>query len=347
MAMASFDGVRIRGIGTCVPSRRFNNLRDTTQFDPVEVQKVVAMAGIEERRLAGDGVCSTDLCAAAARALLDKLGWEPGSIDALIMVTQTPDYILPSAACVLHQVLGLTDPCAAFDLGLGCSGYPYALWLATMMLRTNGFRRVLLCHGETPSRYAHPSNRAVSLLFGDAGSATALELPLEPGAPPWFFALHTDGAGWKDMLIEGGGFRDRFPTDAMKHYVQMQGSSVFNFTIKRLPALISETLQAAALGVEAVDYFIFHQSNRYIIQHVLAKSKIPAPKAPLTLKEFGNPGGPSVPLTITQGALDRSAPRDLRLMLLGYGVGLSWASALVHLPADAVLEHVELKVDPA
>ncbi len=127
------------------------------------------------------------------------------------MVTQTPDYFLPSTACVVHHRLGLKESCAAFDVGLGCSGYPYGLWMAAMMLQSRGFKRVLLLHGETPTRFANRSDRSVALLFGDAGSATALEAAESAGAKEWYFSLHTDGSGFDDLIIEGGGFRDRFP----------------------------------------------------------------------------------------------------------------------------------------
>src|SRR5512143_1285166 len=172
MAFTKIKGTRIAAVVTCVPEQRFDNLKDTTGFTQDEVRKVVAMAGVNARRVAGDSICSSDLCLKAADTVLASLKWEPSSIDALIMVTQSPDYFLPSTACVAHKRLGLADSCAAFDVGLGCSGYPYGLWLAGMMLNGGGFRRVLLLHGETPSRFADRSDRAVSLLFGDAGSAT-------------------------------------------------------------------------------------------------------------------------------------------------------------------------------
>jgi 3-oxoacyl-[acyl-carrier-protein] synthase-3 len=180
------------------------------------------------------------------------------------------------------------------------------------------------------------------LLFGDAGSATAIEAPDSMNSADWFFSLHTDGSGYNDMIIEGGGFRDRFPDDQRKNYVSMNGANVFNFTIKRLPQLIKNTLNISGYTQDDLDYFIFHQSNRFILKHVMKKMSLPENKVPMTLKEFGNPGGPSIPLTITMGGLERPDDRALKLMLLGYGVGLSWASALIDLPPDAILEHVEL-----
>lgn len=342
MAITTTQACRIRGITSCVPERLFDNLKDTTAFEPEAVDKVVKMAGVKTRHMASDRVCSSDLCLAAARDVMRTLAWEPSTIDALILVTQTPDYLLPSTACVVHRDLGLADTCAAFDVGLGCSGYPYGLWLAAMMLQSPGFRRVLVLHGETPTRFSDQGDRAVALLFGDAGSATALEKSPDASPGKWWFSLHTDGAGAGDLILEGGGFRDRFPKDPRKNFVFMNGANVFNFTIKRVPRLLEDTLQYAGMTREEIDYFVFHQSNQFIIRHLAKKAGVPEAKIPMTIGQFGSAGGPSVPLTLACGKLVRPADRALRLLLLAYGVGLSWGSALVELPPDAVLNHCVL-----
>lgn len=342
MALIKTSGARIAAVCTCVPVRRFSNLIDAAEFSEEEVRKVTGMAGVTTRRMAGESMCSSDLCTAAAQRALHRLGWDPSSVDALIMVTQTPDYFLPSTACVIHHRLGLGDHCAAFDVGLGCSGYPYGIWLAGMMLQGGGVRRVLVLHGETPTRFSDKADRSVSLLFGDAGSATALEAVADGTRRNWHYALHSDGSGYNSMIIESGGFRDRFRSDPRTHCVKMNGALIFNFTIKRVPALIDETLVGAGISSEDVDYFIFHQSNQFIMKHLCMKQSLPLEKAPIILKEFGNTGGASIPLTITQGQLKRPPDRALRLMLLGYGVGLSWGSALVDLDSCALLDSIEL-----
>ncbi len=342
MANCTIRGARLAGLVSAVPSRSFDNLKDAVGFTEDEVRKVVGMAGVRTRRMAGESVCSSDLCQAAAEALLDRLGWDRSSIDALIMVTQSPDYFLPSTACLLQSKLGLPTTCAAFDLGLGCSGYPYGLWLGALMLSQGGIRRALILHGETPARFADESDRSVSLLFGDAGSATALEKSATGDGDPWSFALLTDGSGFEDLIIPGGGFRERFPADRRRHCVSMNGANIFNFSIKRVPSVIQDTLDLAGIKKEDVDYYILHQSNQFIMRHLTKKLGIPETKVPLTLGDYGNTGGPSIPLTIAQGGLERPPDRPLALMLVGYGVGLSWASALVRLGPEAALGHVEL-----
>lgn len=340
MAISVISPSRIRAVCSSVPERRFDNLKDSTAFSREEVDKVVKMAGVRSRHIASDEICSSDLCAAAAKRVLESLQWDPQSVDALIFVSQSQDFFLPSTACLLQHWLGMSAACATFDVGLGCSGYPYGLWLAGMMLNGGGLKRVLVLHGDTPSRFADHEDRSVALLFGDAGSATALEASQDDTAEQWYFSLNTDGSGWHDLIIEGGGFRDRFPEERRKYFLSMNGAFIFNFAIKRVPSVIEETLNAANLDQEAVDYFILHQSNLFIMRHLARKMRLPEAKIPFTIQEFGSTGGPSIPLTLTQGGLIRPSDRPLRLMAVGYGVGLSWGSALLSLPPDALLEHV-------
>lgn len=340
MARSILTPPRLAGVATCVPAARFDNVRDTTAFPTGDVRKVVAMAGVNCRHVVDERTRSSDLCFTAAETLLDAIDWPRESIDGLVLVTQTPDYFMPSSSCLVQARLGLSSDCAAFDVNLGCSGYVYGLWLTSLMLGAGGLKRVLLLNGETPTLYAHDADRAVSLLFGDAGSATALEADPQGVSDRWVFALHSDGSGAEDLIIRGGGFRDRFSADRRAHYVEMNGANVFNFTLRVVPPLIEETLDAAGLRTDDVDYFIFHQSNRFIINHLIAKCGLPPDRTPVILSEFGNAGGPSVPLTITRGVPAADPPRSLKLMLIGYGVGLSWAAVILDLPADAPLRHV-------
>lgn len=260
MSFSSIDGFRVAGVSTCVPPQRIDNLSLGERYGADDVRKVVSMAGVRHRHVVGDDLTALDLCAEAAQRLLDRLGWSPDSITGLIMVTQSPDHFLPSSACLAHARLGLPVSCAAFDMGLGCSGYPYGLYIAATMLKAGGQQRILLLHGETPSRFVHPDDHATALLFGDAGSATALEAM--PGAsPPAHFGLFTDGTGADGLIIRGGAFRDRQPADPRDLCVRMDGAGIFNFTIKRVPPLVADSLAFANLSVNDVDAYLFHQSN--------------------------------------------------------------------------------------
>lgn len=341
MSLSKIDGFRVAGISTCVPAERVDNLELGRDFGEDEVRKVVGMAGIQYRRVVRPGVTATDLCCEAAERLLDRLGWERESITGLILVTQSPDYFLPSSSCVAHRRLGLADECAAFDVGLGCSGFPYGLYVAASMLKAGGHTRILLLHGETPSLFTSPDDHATRLLFGDAGSATAVELA--PEAPPAFFCLRTDGAGGDGLIMRGGAFRDRDPVDVRDRYVRMDGAAIFSFTLARVPPLVRDTLQFAGLEVADVDWFLFHQSNRFIMKHLAKKCGLPEERVPLVLEQYGNSGGPSVALALTEG-VPASARDRARLMAIGYGVGLSWGSALFEIDGDVPVMHGDYPV---
>jgi 3-oxoacyl-[acyl-carrier-protein] synthase III len=336
LSQSRIQGVRIAGVATCVPPRSVDNLDFGKDFGVDEVRKVVSMAGVKHRPVVDVGVTATDLCFEAAAGLIERLGWARESITGLILVTQSPDYVLPSSACMAHRWLGLSDQCAAFDMGQGCSGYPYGLYIASTMLKAGGHQRILMLNGDTPSRFTSPDDHATSLLFSDAGSATALELA--PDDTPSFFSLHTDGGGSDSLIIRGGAFRDRHPADPRDNFVRMDGAAVFNFTLKRVPPLIRDTLAFAQQSVTDVDWFLFHQSNRFIMKHLAKKCGLPEERAPIFLENFGNCGGPSVALALTQALIGRK-PQAANVMMLGYGVGLSWGAALARLDSDVLLQH--------
>jgi 3-oxoacyl-[acyl-carrier-protein] synthase-3 len=234
-----------------------------------------------------------------------------------------------------HKWLGLSEHCASFDVGLGCSGYPYALYLAATMLAGGGQQRILVLHGETPSCFPNPEDHATTLLFGDAGSATAVEV--SHGSSPGFFCLRTDGQGYGDLIIRGGGFRDRDPIDPRDRYLHMDGAGVFNFTIKAVPPLIRDVLEFAKFAPEDIDSYCFHQSNRFIMNYLAKKCSIQPAKMPIVLEQFGNCGGVSVPLVLTRSLSSPRAPGQI--MLVGYGVGLSWGAAITRLTGEEPMLH--------
>jgi 3-oxoacyl-[acyl-carrier-protein] synthase-3 len=339
MSQSIIKNCRIAGVSTCTPQNKIDNIKDVEGLSKSEIRKVVSMAGIKSRRVVSEGVTSVDLCAEAASNLLTRLGWGTDSIDCLIFVTQSPDYLLPSSSCILQARLGLSNTCAAFDVGLGCSGYPYGLWLASMMVSTGGHKRVLVLHGETPSLFTTPGD-TTELLFGDCGSATAIERQRDD-EDKWCFSLHSDGKGFEDLIVRAGGFRNRFDPDKRNYYLSMNGPNIFNFTIKTVTPLIDDTIALSGLTLDEVDYFIFHQSNLFIMHHLMKKSSLPKEKVPIILDQFGNTGGPSIPLTLTQGVKWENVNTKIMTMLLGYGVGLSWGAAMIPFDPGVIICHSE------
>ena len=322
-------GVRLRGVVTALPKRRLENAFFEGSIGAEAVADVVKMIGVQSRYWVEEGQTASDLCFAATERLIDALGWARDSIDALIFVSQTFDQRLPATACGLHGRLGLATHCQAFDVGLGCSGYVYGLWLASSLIAA-GCRRVLVLAGDTISRVVDPSDRATALLFGDAGSATAVEH--EAGATPVTFVLGSDGAGASNLIVSGGGFRKpapdpRRPAALGTEHLYMDGGEVFAFTLRAVPRLVQDTLKRAGRSVEDVDSFVLHQANQFMLRH-LAK-KIGAPeRTPINIDRYGNTSSASIPLLLVTDLAERLSTTPTRVMLVGFGVGYSWGAAL-------------------
>jgi 3-oxoacyl-[acyl-carrier-protein] synthase-3 len=329
----------MRGIIACVPETELRNDRDYPWFEPSEIRKITAMAGIKSRRKADADVCTSDLCAAAGKVLLERLDWDPKSVDALILVTQTPDYVMPSSSCLIQHRLGMSDACAAFDVGLGCSAYVYGVWLAHTLVASGGCRRVVLMTGETPSKVVDPKDRTTALLFGDAGTATAFEAVPTADGELAHYIMMTDGSGATDLIVPGGMFRERFPEDRARCMLHMDGVHVFEFTRNRVPPLINDLFAMANTAPADYAYFIFHQANEYLIKFLAGKAGLNLAQVPLSIGQFGNTGAASVPLTLALAGAPAGGGADYRIMLLGFGVGLSWGGVSMRVPRECVLDH--------
>lgn len=334
----------MRGLVCAVPQAEVTNASLHATFGADGVADVSRMIGVEARRRAAPGQTTADLCQAAAETLLAGLGWERDSIDALIFISQTPDYTLPATACALHGRLQLTSSCVAFDVNLGCSGYAYGLWLAGKMLDGMAIQRVLLLVGDTISKTVDPHDRATALLFGDAGSATALEF--DPLAAPAYFLLGTDGHGERHLMIPASAHRPYQGDDTRlagrdPSCLFMDGGEIFNFTLTHVPPLVNDLLALANRPREMIDAFLFHQANTFMLKHIIKKAKIPAEKARLNMARFGNTSSASIPLLVCD-QLPQLTTTTLTVAMFGFGVGYSWAAALMELPPLAVNQLIEV-----
>lgn len=281
MKQLSLKNARIRGIQCAVPRNIISNEYFISNFAKEDIEKTTAMTGVKSRRFANNKTCTSDLCVAAAKKLMVDLNWEPTSVDGIIFVSQTSDYRIPATSCVLQDVLGLATDCFAFDVNLGCSGYIYGLWMAGNILGSGCAKRVLLLAGDTLSKAFSPHDRSTAMLFGDAGTATALEY--DKDAPHMSFVLGTDGKGKENLIIPAGGYREpsgplttiRGSTPGLESLgredIFMDGGEIFNFTIKRVPPLVNNLLQVADVKTTDVNYFVFHQANEFIIKHLAKK----------------------------------------------------------------------------
>jgi len=336
MATCTVSGVRLAGIASAVPDRVRTLASHAAVFGEAEVRKISESIGVKSRQVAFDGMCTSDICFAAADRLLNDLAWPRESVDALIFVSQTPDYVLPATSCCLQERLRLSKRCAAFDVGLGCSGHIYGLWIASSLLVGGGARRVLLLTGDTHSYICSPLDRSVALLFGDAGTATALEA--DGSAAPMTFVLGTDGSGRDALIMPAGLFRNPHTEETAirtagedgnsrsAEDLFMNGAEIFAFTLREVPPLILAVLQGAGWSVDEVDAFVFHQANQFMLQHVARRLKLPKDKFILAMEEFGNTGSASVPVAMSARLAARLRSASLRTVLAGFGVGYSWGA---------------------
>lgn len=336
------EGARVTGLVAAVPARCIENSHFVARFGESAVADVVKMIGVKTRYWSEPVVTTADLCVRAAESLLGRLNWDVSSIGAIVFVTQTPDYRLPATACTLQSRLGLPTSCAAFDVNLGCSGYPYGLWIAMGLALSSGLERVLLLVGDTISKTVDPADRSTAMLFGDAGTATAIEI----SQGDWFaqFVLGSDGAGARNLMIPTGGFRpwaDDDPRLAGKdpRALFMDGGEVFNFTLRAVPGLVQQALAQAGIAAQDVQAYVLHQANLFMLNHLARKLKVPADRFPINIDRFGNTSCASIPLLFVSDMRDALLTRRVMVALAGFGVGYSWASAV--LPVGP-LECVEL-----
>lgn len=339
----------IRGIASAVPGRAEGTEELVMAFGQDEAQKIAQATGVGVRHISETEQCTSDLCLYSADRLLKELGWSVDSVDALIFVSQTPDYICPATSCYLHGRLGLSKNCAAFDISLGCSGYVYGLWNAASII-TGGGRRVMLLVGDTLSKIISPMDKTSRPLFGDAGTATAVEYD-ENGQ--MLFEFGTDGSGYEHLIVPAGGFRQRKTLETAKRTEReggnirsdedlfMNGTEIFTFTIREVPNLISKVLASSKWTVADVDAFVFHQANRFMLEYLTKKMNLPSDKVPYSLDKFGNTSSASIPLTISEMLRPTVEKQTQRFILAGFGVGLSWGAVALNI-GPLVLPELEV-----
>jgi 3-oxoacyl-[acyl-carrier-protein] synthase-3 len=340
MSQLRFQHIGISGIQAAVPKNRVLNREQTQFFDADSVAEIVDKTGIEERRFAPEGMCASDLCFAAAEKLLHDMKVDKSEIDLLVFISQTPDYRMPATSVSLQHRLGLSKTTAAFDISLGCSAFVYGLSVVYSMMAGGTFRKALLLDGETRSRVYHPKDRKTGFLFGDGGVAAIIERNEKYGDS--FFSLNSDGSKEDYIKIKAGGYRTPSSVETLAERVidehgnistdehgRMMGADVFNFVLLEIPKNIKEILTFAKVEKDQIDFFLFHQANAYMNSYLTKKLKVSPDKTPQSLKWYGNTSSVSIPLTLcSQIEQDQLSGRK-KLLLSGFGVGMSWASAIL------------------
>ena len=348
--MNSIAGIAMRGVAAVVPTK----IALTSEYEilsPEERQRLQKATGIGAHRMSRPNQCTSDLCQAAAEHLLEHLGWARGSVGALILLTQTPDQPIPATSIVLQDKLGLPTTCIAFDINFGCSAYPYGLATVASLMLTLKIPRALMLMGDIGSRVCAYVDRSAWPLFGDAGSATALEL--DPSAPPIYLDLMSDGSGRSAIIIPGGGLASRLPACKKSNRlatgddgiarepgnILLRGADVFSFAITKVPPSIERTMTSAGKTSVDVDFLLLHQANKMINDTIAKKTHFSPDVSLSTLADYGNTSSASIPLTLCAHA--PKFDRDRLIVACGFGVGLSWGTALLTIPVNSVLPVIE------
>lgn len=339
MAFLNFNGVGISAISAAVPRRVINNYEYTDFFPVAEVKEVVDKIGVYERRFADADTTSSDLCYAAAEKLLSDNNVDRSEIDLLVFISQTPDYRMPATSVILQHRLGLPNNTIAFDINLGCSAFIYGMSVVYAMMENTGLRKALILDGETRSKVYSAKDRRTAFIFGDAGVAALVERDEKFGES--VFSLNSDGSRENLIKINAGGYRNPSTEETLKEKVvdeygnirseeqgYMNGGDVFTFVNREVPRDIKNTLEHANRDKDSFDYIIFHQANNFINSHVAKKLKLDVDKIPSTIEKYGNTSSVSVPLTIVS-ELKGKMTGQKSLLMSAFGVGMTWATAIV------------------
>lgn len=319
-------------IAVHLPERIETNDDLQTLFPGWNMEEIYDKTGIWSRHLAAPNETASDLGVAAARQLFDRFQVDPRTIDFLLFCTQTPDYLLPTTACLMQERLGLRTNVGALDFNLGCSGFVYGLSLADGLIRTGAVRRVLLVTAETYSKHIHPSDRSLRTIFGDGAAATLIEAVERPTLSAFQFG--TDGSGADTLLCLRGGarapeqaikprHRHRWPSD-----LYMDGPSLINFTVAAVPQLVDDILRAAGVGRDRIDLFLLHQATRKMLDQLRERLALEEAQMPIVLREMGNTVSSTLPILIDRLRNERRLTPGTRSMLIGFGVGWSWSGCI-------------------
>lgn len=327
----------IKAVEYYLPERVLSNSDIHKSFPDWTEEKIYQKVGIQERHIAAKNETALDMAQKAAEKLFEKNEGLRERIDFIVFCTQSPEYRLPTSACILQNRLGLPTSVGALDFNLGCSGYEYGLALAKGLIVGNMAKDILLVTAESYSKYIHPEDKGNMSIFGDAASATLVST--EGFAEIGEFSFGTDGSGFDDLIVKTGGARNieksgEITRDGDGHivspdYLYMAGGNIFSFTLKQVPEMVKELLSKHNMGIGDVDLFVFHQANIFILEYLRKKLKIEKERFYYCIENVGNTVSNTIPIALCNALKDGSLNGKKNVMLAGFGVGLSWSGCMI------------------
>lgn len=343
MAFLEINNILIRGMSAAVPKRTEEN-KDYPLFKGDEADKFMKSTGIERRHVDNTHTF-LDLSLAAAEKILEDLQWKKSDVEAVILVTQNPEYLIPATSCIFQDRLGLDEECYTLDISLGCSGWVYGLSALASLGNSGKLKKMLLVAGDTVSNQTGFNDKSAYPLFGNASTVTALEYV--EGAKGFKFHLATNGSGYDAIIIPDGGNRNRFTAESLidievesdiirnRTDLVLDGMNVFSFGITKPPQSIKKIEEKYELDLDSIDYFLFHQANMFMNEKIRKKLKLAEEKVPYSLRNFGNTSSASIVLTMVTELKEQLREKQLTNLGCGFGVGLSWAT--VYFTTDKIV----------
>ena len=319
---------RISEIETFFPEKILTNEDLQKEFPEWSPEKIFNKVGVKQRYTASAEETVLELAVKASEKLLKKI--DKNEIDFILFCTQSPDYHLPTTACILQDRLGLRKNIGALDFNLGCSGFVYGLSIAKGLIATGAAQNILLVTAETYTKYLRKSDKSNRTIFGDGAAATLIQK--DETKENFQFILGTDGSGYDNLIVRNGGGRNRInKEDEAGNCLYMNGQNIFIFTIEKIPILVKEILEKNNLTENDVDYYIFHQANAHILRRQREILDIPEEKFYINLEKYGNTVSSTIPIALKDALETGKVKRGQKIMLIGFGVGLSWGATIVEI----------------
>lgn len=325
-------------IAVALPERVVTNAELAALYPGWTAEKILAKTGIAARHVAAPGETAADLAARAAETLFAREGVDPASVDFVLLCTQSPDYALPTSACLLQTRLGIPREAGALDFNLGCSGFVYGLSLAKGLIAGGMARRVLLLTAETYSKYLHPLDKSVRTIFGDGAAAMLVDEAMAGRIGAFVFG--TDGSGGDHLIVPAGGAREPFcpaapeETDRSgnvrtRNNLFMDGMEIFNFTLGIVPETLSRVLARNGLAQEEIDLYVFHQANRFMLETLRKANRLPKERFFMDFEDIGNTVSASIPIALARAEASGRLRPGMKVLVMGFGVGLSWGATIL------------------
>ena len=327
----------IKGISYFLPEKILTNEELVQEFPEWTVEKVANKIGVSERHIAAKNETSADMAVNAALNLFNDYNISPSEIDFVLFCTQSPDYYLPTSACLIQDILGIPINAGALDFNLGCSGFVYGLAVAKGLILGGIAKNVLLLTAETYSKFIHEKDKANRTIFGDAAAATLISS--DGFAEIMSFNLGTDGQGAEKLIVRSGGTRNPSPicdltfdegdNPKSSDHLYMDGTEIFNFTLEMVPKLVDETLSNNQEQKDNIDLFVFHQANKYMLNFLRKKIHIPEDKFYIYMQNVGNTVSSTIPIALAEAIKENRIINNQKVLIAGFGVGYSWGGTIL------------------